>query len=112
MKIKLLSLLKIILEVKFLDFNNNNQIDKKFKSYKKDLNNQFKNKISELKDLTLNQEKFNSLISELISNLSLMKILMKKKKEMKMIKKKINNLSQKIKTRKQKKKKKARGDVY
>ena len=54
-----------------MDFNNNNQIDKKFKSYKKDLNDQFKNKISKLKDLTLNQEKFNSLISELISNLSL-----------------------------------------
>ena len=59
------------LRIKFLDFNNNNQIDKKFKSYKKDLNDQFKNKISKLKDLTLNQEKFNSLISELISNLSL-----------------------------------------
>ena len=40
------------------------QIDKKFKSYKKDLNDKFKNKISELKDLTLDQEKFNSLISQ------------------------------------------------
>ena len=41
------------------------------KSYKKDLNNQFKNKITELKELTLNQEKFNSLVSKLISELSL-----------------------------------------
>ena len=59
------------LRVKFLDFKNNIQIDKKLKSYKKDLNNQFNHKIKDLKDLTLNQEKFNSLISKLISNLSL-----------------------------------------
>ena len=59
------------LRVKFLDFKNESQIDKKFKSYKKDLNDQFKSKISELKDSTLDQKKFNSLISELISNMSL-----------------------------------------
>ena len=59
------------LRVKFLDFKNNIQIDKKLKSYKKDLNNQFSHKIKDLKDFTLNQEKFNSLISKLISNLSL-----------------------------------------
>ena len=59
------------LRVKFLDFKNENKIDKKLKSYKKDLNNQFKNKIAELKELTLNQEKFNSLISKLISSMSL-----------------------------------------
>ena len=59
------------LRVKFLDFKNNIQIDKKLKSYKKDLNNQFSHKIEDLKDFTLNQEKFNSLISKLISNLSL-----------------------------------------
>ena len=39
------------------------KIDKKLKTYKKDLNDQFKNKIAELKELTLDQEKFNSLIS-------------------------------------------------
>ena len=44
---------------------------KNLKSYKKDLNNQFKNKIDELKELTLDQEKFNALISELISDMSL-----------------------------------------
>ena len=38
------------------------------KSYKKDLNDQFKNKIAELKELTLDQEKFNSLISKFISS--------------------------------------------
>ena len=59
------------LRVKFLDFKNESQIDKKLKSYKKDLNEQFKMKISELKDTILDQEKFNSLISQLITNLSL-----------------------------------------
>ena len=59
------------LRVKFLNFENDTQIDKKLKSYKKDLNDKFKGKISQLTDLTLDQEKFNSLISELISNMNL-----------------------------------------
>ena len=37
------------LRIKFLDFENDNSIDRKLKSYKKDLNNKFKNKITELK---------------------------------------------------------------
>ena len=37
----------------------------------KDLNDKFKSKINELKDLTLDQEKYNSLVSELISKMSL-----------------------------------------
>ena len=44
---------------------------KKLKTYKKDLNDKFKSKINELKDLTLDQEKYNSLVSELISKMSL-----------------------------------------
>ena len=59
------------LRVKFLDFKNEPLIDKKLKSFKKDLNDKFKSKINELKGLTLDQEKFNSLISELITNMSL-----------------------------------------
>ena len=59
------------LRVKFLDFKNNSQIDSKLKSYKKDLKDRFKSKISELKDLSLDQEKFNSIISQLISEMSL-----------------------------------------
>ena len=59
------------LRTKFLDFKNDSQIDKKLKSYKKDLNEKFKDKINQLKDLTLDQEKFNSLISKLITNMSL-----------------------------------------
>ncbi len=59
------------LRVKFLDFKNESQIDKKLKSFKKDLNSQFNSKIAELKNLTLDQEKFNSLISKIISEMSL-----------------------------------------
>ena len=59
------------LRTKFLDFKNDSLIDKKLKSYKKDLNEKFKDKINQLKDLTLDQDKFNSLISKLITNMSL-----------------------------------------
>ena len=59
------------LRIKFLDFKNESQINKKLKSYKRDLNDQFKDKIKDLKDFAHNQEKFNSLISQLISNMSL-----------------------------------------
>ena len=41
------------------------------KVYKKNLNNKFKYKIDELQNETLNQEKYNSIISELISNMGL-----------------------------------------
>ena len=59
------------LRTKFLDFQNNIQIDNKLKSYKKDLNEKFKDKIGRLNDLTLDQKKFNLLISELITSLNL-----------------------------------------
>ena len=59
------------LRTKFLNFENNSQIDKKLKSYKKDLNEKFKDKINKLNDFTLDQDKFNSLISELIANMNL-----------------------------------------
>ena len=59
------------LRVKFLDFKNESQTDKKFKTYKKDLNENLKKKINELKDLALDQEKYNSLISQLITDMSL-----------------------------------------
>ena len=59
------------LRTKFLNFENNSQVDKKLKSYKKDLNEKFKDKINKLSDFTLDQEKFNSLISELIADMNL-----------------------------------------
>ena len=55
------------LRIKFLDFKNNIQTEKKLKVYKQKLDIKFKNKISQLKNLALDQEKFNSFISELIS---------------------------------------------
>ena len=59
------------LRTKFLNFENDKLIDKKLKSYKKNLNEKFKDKINRLNDLTLKQEKFNSLISEVIANMNL-----------------------------------------
>ncbi len=68
---KILESFENFLRVKFLDFKNESHIDKKLKTFKKDLNLQFKDKINLLKDLVTDQEKFNSLVSELISNMSL-----------------------------------------
>ncbi len=59
------------LRTKFLDLKNDKEIEKKLKSFKKDLSDQFKGKIEELKELTLDQNKFNSIISQLITNMSL-----------------------------------------
>ena len=59
------------MRVKFLDFKNESKIEKKMNTFKNDLNAKFGNKINKLKDLTLNQEKFNFLISELISSMGL-----------------------------------------
>jgi cobaltochelatase CobT len=59
------------LRTKFLNFENNSQIDKKLKSYKKDLNEKFKDKIGQLNEFTLDQEKFNSLVSQLIAGMNL-----------------------------------------
>jgi cobaltochelatase CobT len=68
---KILESFENYLRTKFLDFENNSQIDKKLRSYKKDLNEKFKGKISQLNECTLDQKKFNSLISELIANMNL-----------------------------------------
>ena len=69
------------LRTKFLDFKNDSQVDKKLKSYKKDLNEKFKDKITQLNEATLDQEKFNSLISKLISNMNLDENLDEEKKK-------------------------------
>ena len=58
------------LRTKLLDFKSDNQIDKKLKSYKKDIDNQLKSKIEQLKKFTFEQEKFNSLVSQIIANMS------------------------------------------
>ena len=69
------------LRIKFLDFKNDSQIDKKLKTYKKNLNDKFKDKISQLNKVTLDQKKFNSLISKLISNMNLDENLTKEEKK-------------------------------
>ena len=51
------------LRTKYLDFKSDVQIDKKLKSYKKDLNEKFKDKIDQLNEATLDQKKFNSFFS-------------------------------------------------
>ena len=59
------------LRIKFLDLKNDKETEKKLKSFKKDLSNQFTSKIAQLKELALDQDKFNSIISQLISDMSL-----------------------------------------
>ena len=68
---KIIEAFENYLRTKFLDFDNNIQIDKKLKSYKKDLNEKLKHKINQLNDFMLDQEKFNSLMSEIIDGMSL-----------------------------------------
>ena len=68
---KILESFENYLRVKFLEFKNQKEIDKKLKTYKKDLDDKFKDKMPEIKDAFLDQEKFNNLVSKLISNMSL-----------------------------------------
>ncbi len=59
------------LRVKFFESKNSKELEKKLKTYKKDLNERFKGKIKQLNDLTHDQAKYNSLISDLIENMNL-----------------------------------------
>ena len=59
------------LREKFFALKNNQELEKKLKSYKKDLNEKFKGKIKQLNELTHDQAKYNSLVSNLISNMNL-----------------------------------------
>jgi cobaltochelatase CobT len=68
------------LRVKFLESKNSKELEQKLKSYKKDLNEKFKEKIKQLNDLTHNQAQYNSLISDLISNMDLDENLEKEEK--------------------------------
>ena len=68
---KIIESFENFLRVNFLDFKNEAQLDKKLKTYKKDLSDNFKSEITKLKDLTLNQKKYNSLVAKLISKMNL-----------------------------------------
>ena len=59
------------LRVKFFESKNSKELEKKLKTYKQDLNEKFKGKIKQLSDLTHDQAQYNSLISNLISNMNL-----------------------------------------
>jgi cobaltochelatase CobT len=59
------------LRVNFLNTQNDTTLEKKLKTYKKDLDEKFKNKIKLLNNSTQDQALFNSLISDLITNMSL-----------------------------------------
>ena len=78
---KIIESFEYYLRTKFLDFKNDLKTEKKFKSYKKDLSNQFQSKINELKNLTLDQDQFNSLISQLISSMNLDENIEEEKRE-------------------------------
>jgi len=69
------------LRVKFFNSKNNNELERKLKSYKKDLDDKFKNKIKQLSDLTQDQPHFNKLISNLITDMSLDENLEEEKKD-------------------------------
>ena len=54
-----------------MEFKNNKNLDKKLKSFKKDLDEKFKNKLGELNNSTKNQAEYNSIVAEIISTMSL-----------------------------------------
>ena len=68
------------LRVKLLNSNYNKEFEKKFKTYQKDFNEKFKKKIKQLDDSTSNQAQYNSIISDLISNMNLDESIEEKEK--------------------------------
>ena len=68
---KIIESLENYLRVKFFESKNSKELEKKLKTYKKDLNEKFKGKIKQLSNLTHDQAEYNSLISDLISNMNL-----------------------------------------
>ena len=69
------------LRVKFFNTKNNNDLEKKLKSYKKDLDVKFKKKLIQLSEATQNQAIYNSIVSELISSMNLDENLDEKEQE-------------------------------
>ncbi len=59
------------LRVKFLELENNKELERSLKTYNKELNDKFRDKIKQLNDLSRDQAQYNSLISDLISSLNL-----------------------------------------
>ena len=59
------------LRCKLLDAKINKELDKKLKSFKKDIDIKFKNKIKELDEFASDQAQYNSIVSDLINKMSL-----------------------------------------
>ncbi len=59
------------LRCKLLDAKNNKELEKKLKSFKKDIDVKFKNKIKELDEFASDQAQYNSIVSDLINKMSL-----------------------------------------
>ena len=68
------------LRVKFFESKNSKELEKKLRTYQKDLNEKFKGKIKQLSSLTHDQAQYNSIISDLISNMNLDENLEKEEK--------------------------------
>ncbi|MBD1150033.1 cobalamin biosynthesis protein CobT [Pelagibacterales bacterium SAG-MED29] len=68
------------LRVKFFESKNSKELEKKLKTYQRDLNEKFKGKIKQLGNLTHDQDQYNSIISNLISNMHLDENLEKEEK--------------------------------
>ncbi len=68
------------LRVKFFESKNSKELEKKLKAYQKDLNEKFKGKIKQLSSLTHDQAQYNSMISDLISNMNFDENLEKEEK--------------------------------
>tara|TARA_B100000963_G_scaffold345452_1_gene349571 strand:- start:3190 stop:4983 length:1794 start_codon:yes stop_codon:yes gene_type:complete len=68
------------LRTKFFKSKNSSELEKKFKTFQKDLNEKFKEKIKQLDNLTHDQERYNSIISNLIANMNLDEIVEDKEK--------------------------------
>ena len=68
------------LRVKFFESKNSKELEKKLRTYQKDLNEKFKGKIKQLSSLTHDQAQYNSMISDLISNMNFDENLEKEEK--------------------------------
>ncbi len=77
---KIIESFENFLRVKFFESKNNKELEKKFKNYKKNLNEKFKEKIDLLSNSTQDQAQYNSIISNLIANMDLDENLDKEEK--------------------------------
>ena len=78
---KIIESFESYLRVKFFNSKSNDLLEKKLKTYKKDLDKKFRGKIEQLNIAAKDQARFNSLISALIAEMSLDENLEEEKKK-------------------------------